>query len=345
MSRADRPTRRDFLQWGTAASGAFLTGGLPVWAAAAEEPAKPQPQPLPTQKWGKLDHRVAMLWLGTAHIHRGKSLDEAAALVQDALDKGITQIDTARSYGSEDAIGRAIRGRRDQLTLLTKTTDRSYDGAMRELEQSLKALGTDHVDVWKVHSIGYRHDGEQEIENLRNRNGVMKAMRKAKAEGLTKYIGFTGHTDPAYMVKVMEWDTDGEFDTLLYAISAATWRNQPGWEEQVTPLAREKNYGLMGMKVLNAGSAVGVGGRRASVQELAAYVYDLNLPTITLGLYKRAEVDTAIAACRAYAAKREQKSEHSAARERSRAALHAKLAGLDLPYQRPGYVDGRVAVG
>lgn len=342
MSRAERPTRRDFLQWGTAASGAFLVGGLPAWAAAVDEPAKPQP--LPTQKWGKLDHQVGMLWLGTSHIHRGKSLEDAAALIQYALDQGITQIDTARSYGSEDAIGRAIRGRRDQLTLLTKTTDRTYDGAMRELEQSLKALGTDHVDVWKVHSIGYRHNGDEEIEHLRNRDGVMRAMRKAKDEGLTKYIGFTGHTDPEYMVKVMAWDTDGEFDTLLYAISAATWRNQPGWEEKVTPLAHEKKYGLIGMKVLNAGSAVGDGGRRASVKELAAYVYDLKLPTITLGLYKRAEIDTAVAACRAYAKERAQQAEESAARERGRAALHAKLAGLDLPYQRPGYVDGQVAV-
>jgi aryl-alcohol dehydrogenase-like predicted oxidoreductase len=339
MTDTGHPSRRDFLRWGTAVSSAFVAGSLPRWAVAGEKGSdNAQPAPLPTRSWGKLKQPVPMLWLGTARVHRepNRSFDETVAQIRYGLDQGITLIDTARSYGSEKAIGEAIKGRRDKLTLLTKTTDRTYDGAMRELEQSLKDLGTDHVEIWKVHSIGYRHNGDEEVENLRRPDGVMKAMREMKEQGVVKHIGFTGHTDPEYMLKVMAWDQDGEFDTMLFTLSAATWKNQAGWEQKVLPAAQKKNYGLVGMKVFGAGSAIGDGPDKASAYELMKYVYDRGLPTVTLGLYTQAQVDEAVQAVKRIS----QEQSTDGEKKKSAQRLRERLPSRPLAFQQPGYVDG-----
>lgn len=330
------PTRREFLESAVAAGAGVLagpgllsgTGPLKLERAAAGG----EPPALPTARLGRTGRDVCRLALGTGQIADKRTFDEAVAIIAHALEAGITYIDTAPSYQSEEHVGRAIAGRRKGVFLATKTLERSYDGAMRELEGSLKRLGTDRLDLWQVHSIGHHGDGDKELAYLRDPDGVMKAMRKAKAERTVELIGFTGHTRPEYMLKVLD-DRELEFDTMLFTISAAlARRHQRGWEDEVLPAGRKRGLGLIAMKVFGGGAAVGEGGNRASPGELLRYVWDRGLHVANVGLYSRAQVDAAVAVAR-----------ECAARLPPDQTLRKRFEGIELPFERPGYRDVFVA--
>lgn len=341
MRREPKLTRRDVLRWSAwAASGAVLAPAV----GAAPDASVVDAGRLPQRAWGKLKRPADMLWLGTSGW-RGHDPDRIVPLIRHALARGVRFIDTAHSYGSEGFVGQAIRGRRDELFIMTKTTQRGYDGAMQELEESLERLGTDRVELWKVHSIGLQHTGDEEVEHLRKPDGVMKAMRKMKEQGVVKHIGFTGHTDPAYMLKVIDWDVDGEFDTMLFTISAAlAKKRQRDWEDKVLPAGRKKNYGLIAMKVFGAGQAVGAGPSRATPAELLKYVYDLGLPSATIGVQNKAEIDAAVDAVQNYAAQQKQTAPQGASTaaeaEQGRFALRSRFVDLHMPFEQAGYIDG-----
>ena len=336
------PTRRDVLRWGAlAASGAALG---PLVHAAARTAADTPPAGLPTRLLGQTGRRVCMLALGTGTIAHGRRPTEVVDVVTHALDAGITFVDTAQSYNAEAHIGRAIAGRRQGLFLATKTLERDYDGAMRELDGSLKALGTDHLELWQVHSIGHAGaDSATELRHLRDARGVLRAMRRAKEQGVVDFIGFTGHTTPQLMLDVLA-ATDLAFDTMLFTISAALARQrQRGWEDDVLPAGRRRNLGRIAMKVYGGGRAVGRGGQQAPPAELLKYVWDLGLPVANVGLNTKEEVDAAVAACRAYAAA-EPPAKEPLSDETARAEFRARFAGLELPFEAPGYVDVRPRV-
>jgi len=283
-----------------------------------------------------------MLSIGTGQVARRISdFDQAVELIRYALDTGITYIDTAKSYRSEPHVGKAIAGRRREVFLATKTARRDYDGAMRELEDSLKQLGTDYLDLWMVHSIGKRRrGGGSELEQLRSPGSVMKAVRQAKAQGLVKLSGFTGHASPEAMLEVVEADDLG-FDAMLFVLSATlTGGKQRDWETRLLPAAREKGLGLVAMKALGAGRAVGAG--KASVEELLSYVWDRGVSVVTVGLNSRKEVDAAVAACKAYAARKQPATRPTGGgpAPAAEAALHERLNGIRLPFEHPDYVDG-----
>ncbi len=333
-------TRRELLQTAAAAAGtAALGAGKLAWAGPST-----QESALPVRPLGKTGRSVSMLALGTAHIARDRKPDKVVEVISYALDAGIAFVDTAASYGSEMQVGKAIVGRRRNLFLATKTQERGYDGAMRELEQSLRLLGTDYVDLWQVHSIGVPSaTGEEELAKLRKEDSVMKAMRKMKEQGAAKLIGFTGHKDPDYMLQILAAD-DLEFDAMLFVISAVLAReNQRGWENRVLPAGRKKGLGLIAMKVFGGGRAVGKGQDKASPAELLNYVWDRGLPVANVGLHSKEEVDAAVAACNAYAAKERSKEESSTGGGEPPAtdlALRARLRNITLPFEQPGYEDG-----
>jgi len=282
--------------------------------------------------------------LGTGHLARDRSLDEAVDVVRHALDAGITYIDTAPSYNSEKQVGKGIVGRRKGLFLATKTLRRDYDGAMRELEQSLHLLSTDHLELWQVHSIGVgRRTGEDELALLRKPDSVMKAMRKVKEQGVADLVGFTGHVNPDYMLHIVQAD-DLDFDTMLFVISAALARkNQRGWEDRLLPAGRKKGLGLIAMKVFGAGKAVGRGTDQASPAELLHYVWDRGIPVANVGLYSKKHLDAAVAACKAYAAKSRSRKESPGGGGPPPAddlALRERFRDITLPFEQAGYRDG-----
>jgi aryl-alcohol dehydrogenase-like predicted oxidoreductase len=331
MHPSGRSSRREFLQTAAVAGGAALVGPQ-AWGAFSPTPRKK----LPTRPLGQTGRQVSMLCLGTGRIAWGRDFDDVVKIINYAIDQGITYIDTAEEYRSEPHVGKAIAGRRKGLFIATKTLQRGYDGAMRELEQSLKHLGTDRLDLWQVHSIGHRgEDSAAALKALRADNGVMKAMRKAKEQKIVDFIGFTGHTEPDYMLDILK-ARDLSFDTMLFTLSAAAWRQQRAWEERVLPAGRKRKLGLIAMKVFGGGRAVGDGKEQAAASDLLRYVWDRGVASADVGLYSLAEVDEAVRACRAYRPASSQPAPRTGAREQR---LQTRLARVPLPYRQTGYED------
>lgn len=342
MKQTGLLTRRELLHTAAVVAGgaAVTSTGLAGFVPPAEKPK------LPTRPFGKTGREVCMLSFGAGALARRLEFDDAVAVVTYALDAGIMYVDTAESYKSEKHVGKAVAGRRNGLFLATKTLQRGCDGAMRELEQSLKLLGTDHLELWQVHSIGDAGEtGEQALARLRKPDSVMKAMRRMKAQGVIDLIGFTGHTNPNYMMQILDAN-DLDFDTMLFAISAAVARKDGrGWEQRVLPTGRKKGLGLIAMKVFGGGKVVGKGADRASPAELLTYVWDRGVPVANVGLYSKKEVDAAVAALKAYKPKaqpQQEKPDKGAALPAAGCrdvALRERFRDVVLSFQQPGYRD------
>lgn len=333
-------TRREVLQGAAVAAGtAVLGGGDLAWAGPPTEGPK-----LPVRPFGKTGRSVCMLGLGTGHITSDRRFDQAVDAISYALDSGITFVDTAKTYRSEPQVGKATMGRRREVFLASKTAERGYDGAMRELEDSLRLLGTDYLDLWQIHAIGGRRTtGEDEVARLRKEDSVMKAMRKMKEQGVVKLIGFSGHANPDHMLAVLDAQ-DLEFDAMLFVISAAlTGKRQRGWEERVLPAGSKKGLGLMGMKVFGVGRAIGEGENKASPAELLNYVWDRGVSVANVGLHSKEEIDAAVAACKAYDENKRPERESPAGGGQAPAddlALRDRFRDITLPFEQPGYRDG-----
>src|SRR5881397_2700863 len=183
----DKTTRRDFIK--QASAGATL--------AALAEDVLAQTSPasatgLPTRVLGRTGQRVSILALGGWHIGSIKDDAESIRLMQAALDEGITFFDNAWDYhdgGSEEIMGEALAegGKRKKVFLMTKNCERDYAGSMTDLEESLRRLRTDHLDLWQFHEMVYDSDPDWVIEK-----GGLKAALEAQKAGKVRHIGFTG---------------------------------------------------------------------------------------------------------------------------------------------------------
>lgn len=338
-------SRRETLKAAAAASLAAIAPGAALRAAThAANSGK-----LPERPFGATGQSVCMLAMGTGTIAEQGVEDEVVDIIRHGLDAGITYVDTAPSYQSEQHVGRAIEGRRNGLFLATKTLYRDHDGAMRELEQSLRLLKTDHIELWQVHSLGHeRATPQQELAALRDKNGVMKAMRRMKEQGVVRWIGFTGHTSPRHMQVVLD-DRELAFDAMLFILSAGLAKEkQLGWENDVLPAGRKRRMGLIAMKVFGGGAALRANDnpdKAPSPADLLEYVWRRDIPVANVGLYSKTEINAAVAALRAYAAAdaRPQR-QGSAPTERfeptpQEDALRRRLSSLRLPFEDPGYAD------
>ena len=173
---------------------------------------------MPTRSLGKTGYKVGVLSLGgqaTLEI-KGRE-DESEKIINRAIDLGINYIDTAASYGqgvSQLNIGRVMKNRRNEVWLSSKTHDRTYDGSMRLLEESLTNLQTNHLDTWQLHNV----QRQDQVEQIFAVNGAIKAMEKAKAEGMVRNIGITGHFEPLVLLEAIK---RYPFDSILLAINAA----------------------------------------------------------------------------------------------------------------------------
>ena len=205
-------------------------------------------QAMPTRNLGRTGHRVGIFSLGGQAVIETSDRDQAEAVVHKAIDLGVNYLDTASSYGngkSEQHIGLVMKYRRHEVYLATKTHNRSYDGSMRLLEQSLERLQTDHLDCWQLHNIQTKEHTDQ----IFAKDGAMKALEKAREQGVVRFLGITGHYDPIILVEAIN---NYPFDTLLMAFNAAD-RHQHSFIEHLLPVALEKKMGIIGMKVATRG--------------------------------------------------------------------------------------------
>jgi aryl-alcohol dehydrogenase-like predicted oxidoreductase len=198
---------------------------------------------------GKTGVEVTMLGLGGEGILRTTGYeDQAYTLIHRAIDLGINYCESARAYAdSESYYGRALRERRGDIFLTSKSHARDSNRAIAHLRETLKNMKTDHLDLWQVHDV--RTD--EDVAEIFGEGGAIEAFVEAKKKGMTRFIGVTGHHDPAVMLKCLELF---DFDTVLLPINAG----EPSYRsflQGVVPLALEKRMGIIGMKVYFRGLA------------------------------------------------------------------------------------------
>ncbi len=207
---------------------------------------------LPRRQLGRSGSAVTMLGVGGWHIGRMSERD-AQETIEVALEGGVRFFDTAESYqsgGSESRLGKLLTPKyRDVVYLMTKTTARDADGARRHLEDSLRRLATDYLDLWQVHSVKSPEDVDGRITD-----GVFEVMIEAQASGKVRQIGFTGHKRPSAHLRVLE--KSDIFDTCQMPINLA----DPSYESfilGVLPTLVERQLGVLAMKTLANGGFFG----------------------------------------------------------------------------------------
>lgn len=209
---------------------------------------------IPKRKLGKTGVEVTILGLGGEGVLRTHGYDrEAYDLINRALDLGICYCESARAYdGSESYYGKALRERRGEVFLTSKSHDRRKAGALAHLTQTLRNMQTDHLDLWQVHDVRTVAD----IEEIFAPGGAIEAFVEAKEQGLVRFIGVTGHHDPAIIRACIE---RFPFDTVLLPVNPAEPAHQ-SFIDEVLPSALERNMGIIGMKVYLRGFAAKIPG-------------------------------------------------------------------------------------
>lgn len=204
---------------------------------------------IPERQLGRTGVAVSVLGLGGEGVLRTHGYDrEAYDLINRALDLGITYCESARAYdGSESYYGKALKERRGSIFLTSKSHARDKSGALAHLQQTLTNMKTDHLDLWQVHDVRSSAD----VERIFAAGGAIEAFVEAKEKGMIRFIGVTGHHDPAVLRTCIE---RFPFDTVLLPVNPAEPAHQ-SFMQQVIPLAQEKQMGVVGMKVYCRGLA------------------------------------------------------------------------------------------
>jgi predicted aldo/keto reductase-like oxidoreductase len=201
------------------------------------------------RRLGKTGIDVTILGLGGEGILRTYGYEkEAYQLINRAIDIGINYFESARAYsGSESYYGHALRERRKDIFLTSKSHARDKKGALQHLQDTLRNMKTDYLDLWQIHDV--RTDVE--VHEIFGRHGALEAFVEAKGKGLVRFIGITGHHDPFIINRCIE---RYDFDTALLPVNPA----EPAYKsflQETVPLATQKGMGIIGMKVYFRGFA------------------------------------------------------------------------------------------
>ena len=231
---------------------------------------------------------VSAIALGGYHIGQMKDEGDAIRLIQTAVDRGVTFMDNAWEYNkhvSEERMGKALQGRRDQVFLMTKvcTHGRGADVAMQQLEESLRRLKTDRLDLWQIHEVVYDDDPARHYA----KNGAVEALAKAKEQGKVRFVGFTGHKHPAIHREMIE--RGFPFDTAQMPLNVVD-ANYRSFEREIVPLCRERGIRVLGMKAYAEGRLLEAG--HGDPDEILRYAMSVPsvLTTIT-GIDSQAVLD------------------------------------------------------
>ena len=242
--------RREFLGTITATVAAGVGCTRQISGIESDKTGKSREAVIPKRVLGKTGEQVSMLALGGVIGMKmpPSEVHDPAAIAEKALDLGITYFDTAPGYNngqSETNYGQVLARRRKEVFLACKTGDRSYDGTMRSVEQSLKRLRTDHFDLLQIHGVSSRED----LPAWGRPGGVYAALLKLREQKVTRFIGVTGHDNADILRRAIEMY---EFDTLLTTLNPVS-RRRP-FREDLLPTANEKRMGVIAMKVMGGGN-------------------------------------------------------------------------------------------
>jgi uncharacterized protein len=254
---------------------------------------------VPTRMLGRTGQRVSMLCLGGWHIGSVKDDAESIRIMHAAIDEGLTFFDNAWDYHdghSEEIMGKALEqdGKRKKVFLMTKNCERDYDGSMRNLEQSLKRLRTDHLDLWQFHEMVYDNDPDWVFEK-----GGLKAALEAKKQGKVRFIGFTGHKDPRIHLKMLGKPHD--WDTAQMPINAADYFFR-SFQREVVPVCLKKNVGVIGMKGFGGGSTESrlVEKMNLSIADMLRYNLSQPVSTQVVGITSMEQLKTDVKIAREF---------------------------------------------
>jgi len=242
--------------------------------------------PIPRRVLGQTGCDVTQFALGGEGVLRTHGrMAEAVAVIHRALDQGVNYCDTAPAYaGSLDYYGAALGERRRQVFLASKTHDRTRDGSLRLLDASLKRLRTDHLDLWQLHDLRTSSD----LKMIFGRDGALEALLQAREERRVRFLGLTGHHDPAILLEAMR---RFDFDTVLVALNVADI-HRLSFAQTVLLEATRRGMGVIGMKVYSAGVLLHDGSIRVAPVEAMGYVLSLpGVSTVIIGCSSPAEVD------------------------------------------------------
>ena len=240
--------RRSFVK-GAAVLGAapLIRGGSMAQQQSNQSQQVPEGQ-VPKKRLGKTGVQVSAMGLGEYHLGSAETDQAANEIVAKAIDHGVTFFDNAWEYHdglSEERVGKALKGKRDQVFLMTKvcTHGRDKKVALRMLEESLRRLQTDHLDLWQIHEVVYDNDPDLVFAP----NGVAEALVAAKQQGKVRFVGFTGHKDPEIHLKMLSHDFP--FDTVQMPLNCCDARFR-SFETHVLPEATRQGIAALGMKSL-----------------------------------------------------------------------------------------------
>jgi aryl-alcohol dehydrogenase-like predicted oxidoreductase len=209
---------------------------------------------LPKRPLGGTGVEVTVLGLGGEGVLRTYGQErEAVPLINRAIDLGITYYESARAYsGSESYYGMALKERRRDIFLASKSHERTADGAMKHLEATLRTMKTDYLDLWMIHDVRAAKD----LDLIFGPKGAMKAFEAAKRNKLVRFIGITGHRNPTILLRALDLFS---FDTVLMPVNPAEphyW----SFLKDVLPKAQGRGMGILGMKTLSRGVCIKIFG-------------------------------------------------------------------------------------
>ncbi len=247
-------------------------------AALAMDPKALADAPMPMSTLGKSGLKVSRFTLGGHHM-AVKGDEEGIRIVRRAVELGVVMFDSAAKYNdgrSDEIYGKALTdGRRQKVLLMSKAQIRTRDGAMQQLENTLRRMKTDYLDLWCCHEVA-RHD---EVDQIFAPNGALEAFVKAKKEGKVRHIGFTGHHDPTVHQRLLD-SFDG-WETVQHPVNLID-PHYLSFLNSVLPNIRKKGLGLLAMKS-NA-----IGGitqhKVATIEECLRYTLSQDVDTLVSGV-------------------------------------------------------------
>ncbi len=324
--------RREFLKSclaATAAAGDLIAGKTAASQGMNASATAYDAKGLPTRVLGRTGVPVPVIGFGGgSRFCRVEDVDQSVELLNYALDHGLYYWDTANQYGgknfkSEERYGLVLKHRRREVFLATKVGERKYDGAMRQLEESLKRLQTDYLDIYQVHSV----ESAADVEAIGAKGGVLEALYKLRDQKVARFIGFTGHADAGAMSALAK---RFDFDTMLIALNHYT-EHKGDFEKGAVPAAAAKNMGIMAIKVIRPRETVA----GVKSEELIRYALSLeHLHSAVIGHDSLDVLKKNIELARSF-----QKMSPTEMQEIT-ARLEMFFRGRNVPWMQPGYRDG-----
>ena len=280
----------------------------------------PKAGKMPMRTLGRTGVQVSLIGIGGYHLGMPRDDAEATRIVHFAMDHGVTFLDNCWDYHdgkSEERMGRALSdgGRRQRAFLMTKLDGRTAQAATEQLEQSFKRLKTDVIDLVQIHEVIRLNDAERVFST----GGAIEALIAAKKEGKLRFIGFTGHKDPAIHLHMLETAKQRgfAFDTVQMPINVLDIHFK-SFEKNVLPVLRERGIGVLGMKPMGAGIILESGA--ATAPECLRYAMSAPTSVVITGCETMGVLKQAIAVAWAFKSLTDREREALLARTAAAAA-------------------------